>query len=248
MHTLLKAFSDGAIFGDQVGDAPRIVALHGWARDHSDFAETLDGLDHVAIDLPGFGRSPAPPAPWGAADYAEAIAAAIGHLRAPLLVVGHSFGGRVAVHLAAEHPKMISALVLTGVPLLHRAGRRSTPPWRFRTARRLHAWHLIGDARMETLRNRYGSADYRATSGVMREVFVKVVNESYEEQIEATRCPVELVWGDSDDQVPPEVATRAEALFADARLTLSGGVGHLLPIEAPAVLRAAIERQRKVGV
>jgi pimeloyl-ACP methyl ester carboxylesterase len=101
---------------------------------------------------------------------------------------------------------------------------------------------------METLRNRYGSADYRATSGVMREVFVKVVNESYEEQIEATRCPVELVWGDSDDQVPPEVATRAEALFADARLTLSGGVGHLLPIEAPAVLRAAIERQRKVGV
>jgi pimeloyl-ACP methyl ester carboxylesterase len=107
----------------------------------------------------------------------------------------------------------------------------------------LHSWGLVGDDYLERLRSRYGSADYRAASGVMRDVLVTVVNESYEKQLRSISAPVDLVWGDGDDAAPPEIAARAEALLADARLTILGGVDHFVPSAAPAALREAIDRR-----
>ena len=92
------------------------------------------------------------------------------------------------------------------------------------------------------MRQRHGSEDYRAATGVMRDVFVTLVNESYEEQLAAVRCPVRPAVGRGGRPVPPEVAYRAEALLADARLSIAGEVGHLLPLEAPATLQDAVRR------
>ena len=74
--------------------------------------------------------------------------------------------------------------------------------------RRLHRMGLVGDDRMEALRQRYGSPDYRAAKGVVRDVFVALMAETYDEDMAAITCPVELVWGADDDQVPVEVAER----------------------------------------
>jgi len=51
------------------------------------------------------------------------------------------------------------------------------------------------------------------------------------------------VWGDGDDAAPPEIATRSEALLADARMTLLGGIDHFVPTTAPSALREAIDRR-----
>lgn len=247
---MLKAFDSGRLFGVvHGGDGPaRVLALHGWRRTSADFAAVLSGLGAgagvgaVALDLPGFGASPEPPGAWGAADYAKAVAAVLPELGTPVVVLGHSFGGRVAVHLAADHPDAVSALVLTGVPLIRRApsGR---PPLKFRAARWLHRRGVLSDERMEALRRRHGSADYRAATGVMRDVFVRVVNESYEEPLGRLRCPVELVWGDDDAEARLAVAEEARALLGDrATLTVLPGAGHLTPLTAPDALRAAVER------
>lgn len=238
---MLKAFAGGRLFGSLHGTPPPgVVALHGWARTHRDFDATLAGLDALALDLPGFGATPPPPEPWGAAAYAAAVAEAI---EAPAVVVGHSFGGRVAVHLAVARPDLVRALVLTGVPLLRPPGAmRRKPALSFRVARALHRRGLVGDARMEAMRQRYGSADYRAAQGVMRAVHVTAVNETYEDELRALRCPVELVWGADDADVPVSVAHAAVEVIADARLTLLPGVGHLVPTTAPDALRAAIQR------
>jgi pimeloyl-ACP methyl ester carboxylesterase len=56
-------------------------------------------------------------------------------------------------------------------------------------------------------------------------------------------CPVELVWGDDDGEVPVAVAEGAAALLGDATITVCPGAGHMLPLTAPGALRAAIERQ-----
>ena len=238
---MLKAFAGGRLFGSLHGaPPPRVVALHGWGRTHRDFDATLAGLDALALDLPGFGATPPPPEPWGAAAYAATVAEAI---EAPAVVVGHSFGGRVAVHLAVARPDLVQALVLTGVPLLRPPGAvRRKPKLSFRVARALHRRRLVSDARIEAMRQRYGSADYRAAQGVMRAVHVTAVNETYEDELRALRCPVELVWGADDADVPVSVAHAAVELLADARLTVLPGVGHLVPTAAPADLRAAIDR------
>jgi len=248
---MLKSFASGAMFGDSVGSgASRVLALHGWRRERGDFRRVLDGLDALALDLPGFGASPPPPEAWGSAQYAAAVAPVLEEMESdgPPVVLGHSFGGRVAVHLAAEWPERVAALVLTGVPLLRpasaTAGAGRKPPLAFRTARALHRRGLFPDDRMEALRKRHGSADYRAASGVMRDVLVRVVNETYEEQLRAVRCPVELVWGDDDTAAPLEVAERAAEMLGDlATLTVVPGAGHLTPTTAPDALRDAVERR-----
>lgn len=245
---MLKAYAGGRIFGSATGSSPpRVLALHGWRRTHADFAAVLGGpdpVDAVAVDLPGFGSSPDPPEAWGSEEYADCVAELLDDVGEPVVVLGHSFGGRVAVHLAAKHPEKVSGLVLTGVPLLRRAGPAAKPALGFRAGRWLNRRGLMSEPRMEQLRRKYGSSDYAAATGVMRQVHVRVVNESYEPQLRTISQPAELVWGDDDTAAPLAVAEEAMTMLASARLTVIPGAGHLTPLTAPAELRAALDRLR----
>jgi pimeloyl-ACP methyl ester carboxylesterase len=99
---------------------------------------------------------------------------------------------------------------------------------------------VVSDAAMEASRQRFGSADYRAAQGIMRQVLVRVVNESYEPQLDAISCPVHLVWGGEDTVAPLEVAERAVTRLAQGVLAVHPGVGHLTPLLIPSALRAAV--------
>lgn len=230
----LTALLGGAVLAERSGDAPRVLALHGWGRTRADWQPVLQGVDALAVDLPGFGASPPPTEPWGSRQYAE--------LLAPLLadggwtVVGHSFGGRVAVQLAAGWTDRIDRLVLTGVPLLRRT-TGGKPPFSFRLAKRLHAMGLVSDARMEAERRKRGSADYRAATGVMRDTLVRLVNEDYRDLLPAIDVPVELVWGAGDTAAPLEMAREAAGLLPQATLTVSDTSAHLLDPALVALLR-----------
>jgi pimeloyl-ACP methyl ester carboxylesterase len=230
------------------GRPAKVIALHGWMRTHADFDVVLAGLDAVAPDLPGFGASAPPPVPWGAAEYAEALIPVLEEEEPPVALVGHSFGGRVAVMLAATRPDLVRGLILSGVPLLRPTGTTAPKPaLAFRAVKALNRIGLLSDARMEERRQRSGPPDYRAVTGVMRDVFVRVVNETsdgtYRRALAAIECPIELVWGENDTAAPLAVAAEAKAVAPGAKLTSLGHVGHLVPTEAPGELRAAIDRQ-----
>ena len=241
----LRVFGDGSLFGEASGPgAPQVLALHGWGRRGSDFAQALHGFSFVALDLPGFGATPAPEVATGAAGYARAIEPVLSELPDRVVLVGHSFGGRVAVHLAAWYPERFKGVILSGVPLIRRQPVRR-PPVVFRLARWLDRLGLIPAPTIERLRRRYGSADYRAAEGVMRQILVTTVNESYEEQLAALRVPVALLWGAEDNEVPVSVAEHAAELLrtagADVKLVVEAGVGHHLPISSPATLHRAVQ-------
>lgn len=240
---MLEAFATGTLFGARTGtDAPSILALHGWGRSHRDFDGVFGApppLAAFAVDLPGFGATPPPLSAWGTEQYARCLEAILPQMNKRIVVVGHSFGGRVALALAAAHPDIVRALVLTGVPLLRGSQRRAALGYRL--IKRANQIGLLGDERLEVARKRYGSADYRAADGVMREVFVKVVAESYEELIARVHCPVSLLWGALDADVPPTIAERARPLFATATLEIVEGCGHLIPTQAPEALRRVID-------
>ena len=103
---------------------------------------------------------------------------------------------------------------------------------------------LVSEERMEAIRQRHGSADYRAATGVMRAVLVRSLGEDYASALQRLSCPVELVWGDDDAAAPLEVARRLEAQLASAHLVVCPGAGHLTPLTVPGELRSAIERLR----
>ena len=244
---MLSALAGGRILGARHGAPPaRVVALHGWRRSHADFDAILAGLDAVAPDLPGFGASAPPPSAWGSAEYAEAVRP-LCEEGGPVVLVGHSFGGRVAVMLAAAHPEVVKGLVLTGTPLWRAAG--SAPPRSpigYRVARRLNRIGIISDRAMEARRRQSGSEDYKAATGVMREVLVKVIGETndgtYRHALSQVRCPIELTWGALDSAAPVAVAEEAARSITGAALTVLPGVGHLTPTDAPAAIRDAIDR------
>ncbi len=236
----LRAY--GRLFAARSGDGPpRLLALHGWGRTRSDFDALLDGYPALAVDLPGFGASPVPDEPIGATGYAALIEPLLSEFSSAPIVVGHSFGGRVAVALAAGNPDQVAGLVLVGVPLLRPAGGRSSPPRRYRLLRAGARWGLVSDRRLEAAKQRYGSADYRAATGVMRDILVKVVNESYEVELERLRCPVRMVWGEADTAAPVTIARSALELIDDGTLDVVEGAGHNVHLSHPDRLRAAID-------
>lgn len=99
-------------------DAPRVVCLHG-VRNHgrhfAPLAARLSGFHVVAPDLLGHGLSPREP-PWDLGTHLDAIVKSVGPRESVL--VGHSFGGRLAFELAARAPKLVPKLVLLDPAIL----------------------------------------------------------------------------------------------------------------------------------
>ena len=246
---MLRAYGDGNIFGEPYGEGPVcVVWLHGWARRGQDFevcANTLAtrGIASVALDLPGFGSSPPPTVAGGARHYATLLSGVLSQISPePLILVGHSFGGTVATVLAATHPELVSNIVLTGAPVL-RSPSSSKPPLQYRVLRTLYRKGVVSDERMEAARQRFGSVDYRNARGIIRQVLVAAVNESYEDELAQLAAPVAMLWGELDSEVPVAVAQRAlEFIQSDRSLRVVSGVGHLLPLEAPNELLSEVEK------
>ena len=246
---MLRAYGDGNLFGEPYGQGPvQVVWLHGWQRKGRDFEASAtmladQGVASVALDLPGFGSSPAPEVAGGARHYAELVEPVVATIGdGPVLLVGHSFGGTVATVLAARRPDLARGLVLTGAPLLRR-GATTKAPLSYRAARWLHHRGLISAERIEASRQRHGSSDYRNAKGVMREVLVISVNESYADELTRLRSPVTMLWGENDNEVPVAIAEQASALLsAPHSLRVLAGVGHMVPTDAPdELLRSVVE-------
>lgn len=254
---MLQAFLDGRLFGNERGEAtPLVVALHGWQRSAADFDSVLgasptmsddpfDGqpIPSIALELPGFGVSPPPPDAWSTLEYATGLVPLLEQLGHPVVLLGHSFGGRVAIQLAAAAPALVSGLVLTGVPIRDpQSTNTARPNWQFRLLRRGARLGLVNERRLESARQRYGSRDYREAEGVMRAVLVKALADDYMPPLRRITAHVELVWGENDSAAPVAGAAAAARVLGDAHLRLLPGIGHMVPIEAPEALRLALGR------
>ncbi len=190
----------------------------------------------TALDLPGFGDSPPPGAPWGTGEYAGFVAACLERLgvgRAHL--VAHSYGAKTSLMLAATRPQVVGKMVLVGS-----SGLRTPPSFAARAKRALSkgaraAGRLGAPGRRvrDAVYERIASQDYR-DAGPMRDVLVKVVNEDLTDILPKVRASTLLVWGTADDAVPVAHARTMERLIPDAGLVLFEGAGHFAYLDEPA--------------
>ncbi|MDH3308576.1 MAG: alpha/beta fold hydrolase, partial [Acidimicrobiia bacterium] len=111
------------------------------------------------------------------------------------------------------------------------------PSLAFRLVKYFHKLGIVDEERMEQARRTHGSADYRAAEGVMRDVLVTVVNESYEKELDNLPVPVRMLWGADDAAAPVPAARQAyDRLIgrgADATFEVLDGVGHDVHLERP---------------
>jgi pimeloyl-ACP methyl ester carboxylesterase len=210
------------------GPAAPLVILHGWGASLEAVAALQEVLSDVrqtvAFDLPGFGQSGVPPAVWGSPEYAACLRQALARLGLErVALLGHSFGGKLAIHLAVGWPDLVERLVLVnaaGIRLPASAAVRAR-----RTGYRLGR-RLLGRGRLaERLLGRLGSTDYRQ-AGALRPILVRVVNEDVRPLLPRVGAPTLLIWGDQDQETPLAGAAIMEREIPDAGLVVFPGAGH----------------------
>lgn len=217
---------------EHFGEGDRqFVWLHGWGHDLSAFkrmAGLVDGGTHSLFDQPGFGATPALTEGADTKAYADALAAQLDDTKKAIFV-GHSYGGRVAVQLAAHYPEMVKAIILIGGAGLKR--KRSIQfKVRAATLRTLGRLARLSDNLLGTnLRNayvtRFGSSDYKK-AGALRATLVSAVNEDLSPSARKVKCPTLLIYGSEDTETPPEIGRKYENLIAIARYEELKGYGH----------------------
>jgi pimeloyl-ACP methyl ester carboxylesterase len=214
------------------GEGLPILWLHGWAHDHRDWPRLIAEFPHrrhYLADAPGHGKAPPPPEAWGPDEYAAALLAQLPpDLADGFLIVGHSFGCRVAM-CAAARSDTIKGLMLIAAP---GAQRKRSLGWHARSR-----WlkllgntaklsdKLIGTKHYAKYAETFGSADYKA-AGAMRPTFVRIVNVSLEPFAAQVKQPTLLVFGEKDTETPPELGERFKSLMPGAELTIIDGATH----------------------
>ncbi len=235
---MLFTFLDGAMFGEKIGDGkPSILFLHGWRRTHEDFlkianSDLLPGS--LLIDLPGFGASPPPLEVFGAYEYAQMILPILDEMNNEILIVGHSFGGRVGIALAKLGEGRVKGLLLTGVPIidLNKTVKISSS---LKFAKKMKKLGIVSDQYVEKKKKSTGSLDYRLAEGIMRDVLVKVLSESrdgkYIDTLETLKIPIKLIWGENDAEVSLNVAKEVVRKVPQIELKVISGANHMVILD-----------------
>jgi pimeloyl-ACP methyl ester carboxylesterase len=231
------------------GDGPPVLLLHGWGTSSQNLAGLVTWLSPecrvLAVDLPGFGWSDPPPAAWASTEYAAHVRQLLDRLGIQAAaVVGHSFGGRVALRLAAETPDRVSRLVLVAA-----AGIRPPRTARYyvrvgvakvlKTLAALPGLDRLGQRLAARWAGRVGSRDYKA-AGRMRPTLVRSVNEDLGPVLSQIQAPTLLLWGDGDPEVGRAAVLRMAGGIRAARLLVLPGAGHFPFLDAPERFRDAL--------
>jgi pimeloyl-ACP methyl ester carboxylesterase len=205
---------------------------HGWGQSAVvllPLAESLSNFGFSSlIDFPGFGRSPLPPAAWGTADYADAVADWLSTLpKERRIWVGHSFGCRVGIQLSSRHPGMLNGMVLVaaaGLPR-HRSPMERGRIWLRQRSFKMAKCFVSEGPRLEQIRSRLGSSDYYA-AGKLRPILTRVVNENLATVARTVDCPTLLVYGELDKDTPKEIGERLSRIVPKAELIVLDGFDH----------------------
>lgn len=250
---MIKKIEDIPVNYIDVGEGEIVLLLHGWGANITLYQGIIDTLKQgrrvIAPDMPGFGKTPEPPAPWCVDDYVDFVLKFIASFQIQRLsVVVHSFGGRVFFKMNAkeELPFTVERAVL-----IDSAGILPKKTWRQKASLRCYklgrafmstkAMHFLYPDAVENMRRKRGSSDYNNATPLMRATLVKVVNEDLEPLIHLVKCPTLLIWGDLDTATPIEDAKRMEELIADAGLVVCEGAGHFSYAEQPAKVNGALK-------
>ena len=216
-------------------DALRLLLLHGWGQPAASLLPLTTTLARqfqiVGLDTPGNGIAPIPPASWGIDDYVGLVAAWLAtQTSIPTVIVCHSFGCRLAMHLAARG----AVPGLRGIMVVGGHGLRPIRP----LPRRLKVWALVRvtkllgalDRALHTgLKARWaariGSPDYQ-NAGALRPVFVRIVSDDVAPVLNRVTVPVLLLYGANDDQTPPAMGRRFQALLPHSTFHELPGLDH----------------------
>lgn len=223
-----------------------ILILHGWNLSKGKYQPLVDefkksGYEIEAIDLPGFGQSPLPQKPLVLSDYVNFVEKYIKEKRwKEVLLIGHSFGGRIGIKLASQNPSYMKALILTGTPGYNPV--RQSKILFFLTLAKIgniiFALPLLNNFKIITRRLLYKAArasDFYNTDINMQDTFKNIVSEGLVEYMHKINMPTLLIWGEGDKIVPLSIADKMKQVIPNSHLKVIKDARHGLPWTHPQI-------------
>lgn len=217
-----------------------LVLLHGWGV-NSSYLENLknqiikhsdDFIEIILLDVPGFKDKLEKP--WTIDDYILWLKKKLAHINDPMILVGHSNGGRLSINFAYKYPHRVKALVLI-------ASAGIIPKYTFK-----HYFFFIiakiGKVvfSIPILNYLYSSArkllyrlarvqDYYKADPYLRETMKNLLRQDISSFLPRIFIPVLLLWGDQDRSTPIIDAYKMYNYLPNAKLIIYKGCKHSLP-------------------
>lgn len=212
------------------GIGKTVLILPGWGTTIAVYRTIIDSIktyaNVICLDMPGFGESEEPKKSWNLDEYIEFVIKFIKDQKIKELdLIGHSNGGRIIIKLMGRENLdfKVNKIVLIGsAGIVHEKTLSQKIRIRlFKISKKIVQMKPIKamfPKLVEKMKNKFGSADYRNASPVMKETLVKLVNEDLREYLPKINVPTLLLWGENDTDTPIKDAYIMEKLIPDAGL------------------------------
>lgn len=225
------------------GDSVPLVFLHGWRSESTTWFRAISTLPipMIFIDLPGFGKSEIPPDSFNLDDYRQTVHDILAKLAIKKCVlVGHSFGGRIAVKFAVRYPQIVTSLILVDAAGIQKktldkkikglTAKVVKPFFRFPGLQSLR----------KAIYTAMGSEDYIATPKLTK-IYQNIMKEDLMPLYSQISCPTMIVWGNLDQDTPLSDAQTMNTLIPTSELKVIDGAGHFSFIDKPKEFKMLVE-------
>jgi pimeloyl-ACP methyl ester carboxylesterase len=255
----MKEFSINGlrIFCQYQGNGAPLVLLHGALSDSRTWQRQLNALSRdfmvVAWDAPGCGRSSDPPGGFQLSDFADCLAGIIDKLSLHRPhVLGHSFGGGLALEFYRRYPDIPGSLILASA-YAGWAGSLPAATVEDRLQKGLQQSKMppkqVVDAWLPTLFNESVSPDViKETADIMEDFHpagMRVMLQAFAEAdlrevLPQIKVPTLLLYGDADQRSPLNVARDLHKRIPASSLVIMKGIGHFIHAESPELFNSEV--------
>jgi pimeloyl-ACP methyl ester carboxylesterase len=231
------------------GEGKPVIILHGWGCSKDTVQSITDHISKThrayALDMPGFGETPPPSEVFGIEQYTQVEEKFCKKLNIenPILI-GHSFGGRISILFSSRNQTSKVMLVDAAGIVPKRTLKYHIKVRSYKIYKKLLPLFVgkhEAERRIEERRNRSGSADYRAAQGIMRAIFVKIVNEDLKYVMPKIKAPTLMIWGELDTATPLSDARTMEKLIKGSGVAVMKGCGHYSFLDNPRQFFAIVD-------
>jgi pimeloyl-ACP methyl ester carboxylesterase len=225
------------------GEGENLLILHGWNGSSDSWRKIIEILEIkykvICPDFPGFGKTETPKIPWSLKDFVEWLREFTERLNLKeFFLLGHSFGGRVAIKFSISHPEKVKKLILVSS-----AGIRQE--WGLKE-KIIFQISKIGNAifsKNHFFRFKDGARnffyriarikDYSRAKGVMKETMKKIVEEDLLPELSKIQKETLIIWGEKDRLVPLKYAFIFKEKIKNSKLEILLKIGHSPHLENP---------------
>lgn len=229
------------------GEGKPFLILHGWGSNSERWQKVGEllaekGLKIIIPDLPGFGKSETPKTPWNFNSYVSWVEefSKILDLK-NFYLLGHSFGGAIAVKVAVNSPQKINKLFLVASACIRKRTALKNVLAKISKVVKVFSflpYYLL--IRKVFYKFIIQKSDYVYTEGIMKETYLKVISEDLSCYLSFIKTPAVIIWGDKDESTSVENAYFINKKISNSKLIIIPGAGHNLNQKAQDILAEKI--------